>query len=39
VLTYNFNQNVGLSLDYSNGLLPDSGDAERKWGLGVSSKF
>lgn len=39
VLTYNFNQNVGLSLDYSNGLLPDSGDPERKWGLGVSSKF
>ncbi|WP_182994787.1 hypothetical protein [Herbaspirillum frisingense] len=39
VLTYNFNQNVGLSLDYSNGLLPDTGDAERKWGLAVSSKF
>lgn len=39
VLTYNFNQNVGLSLDYSNGLLPDSGDPERKWGLAVSSKF
>ncbi|WP_237741794.1 hypothetical protein [Herbaspirillum rubrisubalbicans] len=39
VLTYNFNQNVGLSLDYSDGLLPDSGDAERKWGVAVSSKF
>jgi hypothetical protein len=39
VLTYNFNQNVGLSLDYSNGLLPDSADPERKWSLGVSSKF
>ncbi|WP_343722907.1 hypothetical protein [Herbaspirillum seropedicae] len=39
VLTYNLNQNVGLSLDYSNGLLPDSGDQERKWGLAVSSKF
>lgn len=38
-LTYNFNQNVGLSLDYSDGLLPDTGDAERKWGLGVSTKF
>lgn len=38
-LTYNFNQNVGLSLDYSNGLLPDTGDAERKWGLGISTKF
>jgi len=39
VLTYNLNQNMGLSLDYSNGLLPDSGDPERKWGLAVSSKF
>lgn len=39
VLTYNFNQNVGLSLDYANGLLPDSGDPERKWGVAVSSKF
>ncbi|KAF1041298.1 MAG: hypothetical protein GAK35_03422 [Herbaspirillum frisingense] len=39
VLTYNFNQNVGLSLDYSNGVLPDTADPERKWGLGVSSKF
>jgi hypothetical protein len=38
-LTYNFNQNVGLSLDYSNGLLPDTGDAERKWGLGIATKF
>jgi len=38
-LTYNFNQNVGLSLDYSNGLLPDTGDAERKWGLGIGTKF
>ncbi|ASU41408.1 hypothetical protein hmeg3_12090 [Herbaspirillum sp. meg3] len=38
-LTYNFNQSVGLSLDYSNGLLPDTGDPERKWGLGVSTKF
>lgn len=38
-LTYNFNQNVGLSLNYSNGLLPDTGDEERKWGLGISSKF
>lgn len=39
VLTYNFNQYVGLSLDYSNGLLPDTGDPERKWGVGISSKF
>ena len=39
VLTYNFNQNVGLSLDYSNGLLPDTADPERKWGVGISSKF
>lgn len=39
VLTYNFNQNVGLSLDYSNGLLPDTADPERKWGLGIASKF
>lgn len=38
-LTYNFNQNVGLSLDYSDGLLPDTGDAERKWGLGIATKF
>ncbi|MFL9879590.1 hypothetical protein PQR63_14420 [Herbaspirillum rhizosphaerae] len=38
-LTYNFNQSVGLSLDYSNGLLPDTGDPERKWGLGISTKF
>lgn len=39
VLTYNFNQNVGLSLDYSNGVLPETADPERKWGLGISSKF
>ncbi|MBP0597232.1 hypothetical protein J8I26_03900 [Herbaspirillum sp. LeCh32-8] len=39
VLTYNFNQNVGLSLDYSNGVLPETADPERKWGLGLSSKF
>lgn len=39
VLMYNFNQNVGLSLDYLNGLLFDSGDVECKWGLGVLSKF
>lgn len=39
VLTYNFNQNIGLSLDYSNGVLPETGDPERKWGLGISSKF
>jgi hypothetical protein len=38
-LTYNFNQNLGLVLDYSNGLLPDTGDREKKWGLGVASKF
>lgn len=39
VLTYNLNQNVGVSLDYSKGLLPDSGDPERKWNVGLSSKF
>ncbi|HEY4073839.1 MAG TPA: hypothetical protein VGM52_12125 [Herbaspirillum sp.] len=38
-LTYNFNQDLGLVLDYSNGLLPDTGDREKKWGLGVASKF
>jgi hypothetical protein len=38
-LTYNFNQNVGLALDYSNGLLPETGDREKKWSLGVASKF
>jgi hypothetical protein len=38
-LTYNFNQNIGLVLDYSDGLLPDTGDREKKWGLGVASKF
>ncbi len=38
-LTYNFNQNVGLSLDYSNGLVPDTADPERKWNLGISTKF
>ncbi|WP_157050468.1 hypothetical protein [Herbaspirillum rhizosphaerae] len=38
-LTYNFNQSVGLSLDYSDGLLPDTGDPERKWGLGIATKF
>ncbi|MCA1323646.1 hypothetical protein [Herbaspirillum sp. alder98] len=39
VLTYNLNQNIGVSLDYSKGLLPDSGDPERKWNVGLSSKF
>jgi hypothetical protein len=39
VLTYNFNQNIGLSLNYSNGLLPDTADREKKWDLGISSKF
>jgi hypothetical protein len=38
-LTYNLNQNIGLSLDYSNGLLPDTADPERKWALGLSTKF
>lgn len=38
-LNYNLNQNVGLSLDYSDGLLPDTADAERKWNLGISTKF
>ncbi|RXZ38992.1 hypothetical protein D9O50_01495 [Oxalobacteraceae bacterium CAVE-383] len=38
-LTYNFNQNIGLALNYSNGVLPESGDREKKWSLGVASKF
>ena len=38
-LTYNFNQNVGLALNYSNGVLPETGDREKKWSLGVASKF
>ncbi|MGI4849255.1 MAG: hypothetical protein ACRYGK_14100 [Janthinobacterium lividum] len=38
-LTYNFNQTMGLSLNYSTGLLPDSGDREKKWNLGITSKF
>lgn len=39
VLTYNLNQNIGLSLDYSNGTLPDTADREKKWSLGLTSKF
>jgi hypothetical protein len=38
-LTCNFNQNVGLNIDYSNALLPDTADPERKWGLGLVTKF
>lgn len=38
-LTYNFSQTVGLSLNYSNGLLPDTGDREKRWNLGITSKF
>jgi hypothetical protein len=38
-LTYNFNQNVGLALSYANGVLPETGDREKKWSLGVASKF
>lgn len=38
-LTYNFNQTIGLVLNYSDGLLPESGDPEKKWNLGIASKF
>ena len=38
-LTYNFNQNLGLVMNYSNGILPETGDREKKWNLGVASKF
>lgn len=38
-LTYNFNQNIGLVLNYSDGLLPENGDPEKKWNLGIASKF
>lgn len=38
-LNYNLNKSVGLSLNYADGVLPDTGDAERKWNLGVAAKF
>lgn len=38
-VTYNFNQHVGLGLNYSNGLLPDTATREKKWNLGIASKF
>jgi hypothetical protein len=38
-VTYNLNQHVGLGLNYTNGLVPDTGVREKKWNLGIASKF